>query len=111
MINGKSFYLLHSKQDYRVSLSALPERCPKDKKSSLVLIKLPSVTHGWDSGQRLIDLPFERSDDENVIRFTSPDREEANIPPGFYMMFYVDCRGKPSKAQMVSFDDSVDALD
>lgn len=104
-INGKTFYLLHSNQDYRVKLGDLPEQCSRDK-GSLALIKLPSVTHGWDSGQRLIDLPFKSvPSGENEIGFTSPDSRAENIPPAFYMMFYVDCRGKPSVAQMVRFDD------
>jgi len=40
-----------------------------------------------------------------VIQFTAPDAKASNPPPGYYMLFYVDCMGKPSKAQMVRFDD------
>ena len=28
-----------------------------------------------------------------------------NITPGYYMLFYIDAHGKPSKAQMVRVDD------
>jgi hypothetical protein len=35
--------------------------------------------------------------------------KSANVPPGYYMLFYVDCMGKPSLAQMVRFDDAAKA--
>ena len=81
-----------------------PPPCP-DRNESLVLIKLPSVTHGWDSGQRLIPLTTRPvSPSPRTLRFTLPDRFQDNIPPGFFMMFYVDCKGKPSRARFVLFD-------
>ena len=103
-IGGKTFVLLHSGVDYRVQLAGLPAPCPNGD-GSLVLIKLPSATHGWENGQQFVDLPFRSGDDRSQIQFTAPDAQRANIPPGFYMMFYVDCKGKPSVARMVRFDD------
>jgi len=109
-IEDKTFYLIHSKQKYNVKLSELPDQCSSDK-GSLVLIKLPSVTHGWDSGQHLVELPFSLvTSTEDTISFIAPDSLAENIPPGFYMMFYVDCRGKPSVAQMVRFDDEANKI-
>jgi hypothetical protein len=40
-----------------------------------------------------------------MLQFTTPDASMALIAPAFYMLFYVDCMGKPSIAQMVRFDD------
>ena len=112
----KTFYLLHSDQTYHVTLDQLPERLNNDNKGSLVLIKLPSVTHGWDSGQHLIDLEFSvetsiGSNESDEIVFTAPNSMTENIPPAFYMMFYVDSKGKPSVAQMVRFDNTVNTVD
>jgi hypothetical protein len=103
-IGGKTMFLLHSGGDYRVRLDGLPAPCSNGD-GSLVLIKLPSATHGWQNGQHFVDLAFRVGSDRNQIQFTAPDARRANIPPGFYMMFYVDCKGKPSVARMVRFDD------
>ncbi|HEX4961896.1 MAG TPA: galactose oxidase early set domain-containing protein [Thermoanaerobaculia bacterium] len=111
-IGGKSQYLLHSGQRVTVSLQELPADCPKDQAESLVLIKLPSVTHGWDGGQQFLELPITKTGTgmRKSVQFETPDAVKANAPPGYYMLFYVDCKGKPSKAQMVRFDDRATAL-
>jgi hypothetical protein len=69
-----------------------------------VLEKLSSATHGWQNGQQFYDLPF-RTSGTNEIVFRTPDARAANLPPAYYMLFYVDCRGKPAVARMVRFDD------
>lgn len=72
---------------------------------SLVLIKLGSVTHSFDYGQRLADLQIENvaNGQQSSIRFKTP--ENANLyPPGYYMMFYVNDIGKPSLAKMVKLE-------
>ncbi|MFW9257627.1 galactose oxidase-like domain-containing protein [Nostoc sp. CALU 546] len=69
---------------------------------SVVLIKLGSVTHSFDYGQRLADLPLENValGDESSIKFKAP--KNANLyPPGYYMMFYLNELGKPSYAKLV----------
>lgn len=68
---------------------------------SLVLIRLPSTTHGMDLGQQLIDLPLAAPPtDAGLVRFTAPER--SNIAaPGYYMLFYVNASGKPSKAAII----------
>ena len=67
---------------------------------SLVLAKLGSVTHSFDYGQRLVELPTKVSEDGSLVEFTAPTN--ANLyPPGYYMMFYLNDIGKPSRAKMV----------
>lgn len=104
VIGGKTFNLLHSNAEYRVELAGLPERCPAGRQATLVLEKLSSATHGWQNGQQFYDLPF-RTSGTNEIVFRTPDARAANLPPAYYMLFYVDCRGKPAVARMVRFDD------
>ncbi|CAF3485993.1 unnamed protein product [Adineta steineri] len=110
IIANQTFYLLHSNQSYTVQLSNLPEQCCNQGNASLVIIKLPWATHGWDGGQRLFKLQFNSDDANDQIQFSMPDARQANLPPAYYMMFYVDCMGKPSKAQMIRFDDNVQEL-
>jgi hypothetical protein len=68
--------------------------------ASLVLIKLGSATHGWDNGQRLADLPISQDQATGEVTFTAPTNRHTN-PPGYYMLFYVNDEGKPSRAAMV----------
>jgi hypothetical protein len=73
------------------------------KDGSLVLVKLGSVTHSFDFGQRLAELPIKNVvlGDESTIEFNAP--ENANLyPPGYYMMFYLNDVGKPSHAKMIN---------
>ncbi|HEU0016171.1 MAG TPA: galactose oxidase-like domain-containing protein [Longimicrobium sp.] len=104
-IGGKTFYLLHSDTDYQVQLSGLPETCPAGGRASLVLIKLPSATHGWQNGQHFYELPFRNDGGRTRITFRTPNAQRAQLPPAYYMLFYVDCKGKPAIARMVRFDD------
>ena len=110
VIGDRLFYLLRSNQSYIVQLSNLPTSSCKQKKASLVLMKLSWATHGWDGGQKFFSLSFSSLDRRQRIRLDMPDANQANLPPAYYMMFYVDCKGKPSKAQMIRFDDSVHEL-
>jgi len=72
----------------------------------LVLVKLGSVTHSFDYGQRLVDLPIaikEHKAGSAIIKFNAPSN--ANLyPPGYYMMFYLNAAGKPSHAKMVRLE-------
>ena len=108
VIGGKTFNLLHSNSAYRMSLTGLPESCPADGRPSLALIKLSSATHGWQNGQQFQELPI-TSIVPGEIEFRTPDALRANLPPAYYMLFYVDCRGKPAVARMVRFDDQARA--
>lgn len=104
VIGGKTFNLLHSGAEYRVRLSRLPESCTGGGRASLSLIKLSSATHGWQNGQQFHELALTASGRDEIV-FRTPDARAANLPPAYYMLFYVDCRGKPAVARMVRFDD------
>ncbi|MDJ0554258.1 MAG: galactose oxidase early set domain-containing protein [Microcoleaceae cyanobacterium MO_207.B10] len=72
---------------------------------SLVMVKLGTVTHSLDYGQLLAEATINNVDigATSAIDFTAPDN--ANLyPPGYYMMFYVNDIGKPSKAKMVKLE-------
>lgn len=105
VIDGKRYYLLHSKTDYMIHLSTLPRNCTSGSKEKLVLLKLGSATHGWDNGQRLINLSYKKTGSPLILQMTTPEAKRTLITPGFYMFFYIDCMGKPSVAQMIRFDD------
>ena len=108
-MQGKKYYLLHSNQSYLIQLSGLPDSTNCDLiDSSLVLIKLGSASHSWDVGQRLFSLGFDVIN-EHQIMFTMPRQKELNIVPAYYMMFFVDCMGKPSNATMVRFDNQANS--
>ena len=75
------------------------------KTGSVVLVKLGSVTHALDYGQRLAELKVENValGDESAIKFRAP--KNANLyPPGYYMMFYLNEVGKPSHAKMIKLE-------
>jgi Domain of unknown function (DUF1929)/Bacterial Ig-like domain (group 2) len=83
---------LNYKQNFNLNVSSLAAI------AKLSLIKLGSVTHGFNFGQRLVKLKFNRSGD--TLNVTAPDN--ANLaPPGFYMLFAIDANGVPSIASMV----------
>jgi len=108
-IGGKTYYLVHSEQTYRMTLTGLPETCGGGT-PSLSMIKLSSATHGWENGQAFLDIdmhavPGAPSD----VEFRMPNAHAADMPPAYYMLFYVDCHGKPAVARMVRFDDSAAA--
>jgi len=107
-IGGKTFYLLKSNKRYEVELGGVLQQEPYAQEESLVLLKLPSVTHAGQWGQHYVKLPIEKSDGR-TLSFTAPDMIKENIPPGFYMMFYVDRKGKPSISQIIRFDDEAKA--
>ncbi|MGK7872068.1 MAG: galactose oxidase early set domain-containing protein [Xenococcaceae cyanobacterium] len=70
---------------------------------SLVLIKLGSVTHSFDAGQRFEGLNIESVSTVNgktQLKFTAPDNR-LFTPPGYYMLFYVSGSGMPSHAKIV----------
>ena len=72
-------------------------------KSSLALVKLGTVTHSLDYGQRLVDLPLKVLEDGTSIEFSAPTNAHL-YPPGYYMMFYLNDVGKPSHAKIVKLE-------
>ena len=76
-----------------------------DENGSLVLIKLGTITHSFDYGQRLAEVDINqviplKNPKKSRIKFTVPDNADL-YPPGYYMMFYVNEIGKPSIAKIV----------
>ncbi|MFZ1025508.1 MAG: galactose oxidase-like domain-containing protein [Limnoraphis robusta] len=73
------------------------------KEASLVLNKLGSITHSFDYGQRLAEMPISVLKEGELVLFTAP--ENASLyPPGYYMMFYLNEVGKPSPAKIVKLE-------
>lgn len=68
--------------------------------SGAVLVKLGSVTHSFDVGQRLAPLSLEGSAAEGRLSLRAPDNAHL-YPPGYYMLFCLDATGVPSVARMV----------
>jgi hypothetical protein len=99
----KSYYLLNGENTYSLILEGLPKN-QGNKEHELVLIKLPSFTHNWNNGQFFVNLDIV-SVNNNSLVFQTPNMLDELIPPGYYMMYYVDSYGKPSLSQMVRFDD------
>lgn len=63
------------------------------------LIRLPSVTHGFNQDQRINFLTF-TSNGTSTLNVTAPS--QANLcPPGYYMLFVVNSNGVPSKASII----------
>ena len=73
------------------------------KKGSLVLNKLGSVTHSFDYGQRLVNLPIQVLENRSSVKFTAPTNAHL-YPPGYYMMFYLNDIGKPSHAKFIKLE-------
>jgi galactose oxidase len=61
-------------------------------------IRLPSVTHAFDSNQRLNTLSFTRTG--SGIRVTAPS-SGAKAPPGHYMLFIMNRNGVPSVGHII----------
>jgi hypothetical protein len=68
--------------------------------SGAVLVKLGSVTHSFDVGQRLAPLALLGPAAEGRLSLLAPDNAHL-YPPGYYMLFCLDAAGTPSVARMV----------
>ncbi len=65
----------------------------------LNLVRPAAVSHGFDSGQRVVDVPFE-SRAGGLLEALVPN--SPNIaPPGWYMLFLVNHKGIPSPGKWV----------
>jgi hypothetical protein len=62
------------------------------------LIRLGSVTHGFDMNQRFQALPFARNGTELKMTVTTGSKR---TPPGHYMLFIVNGTGVPSVAKIL----------
>ena len=92
-----------------------PEQKCNIGEGSLVLIKLDSATHGWDSGQQLFDIPinsskysiFDGEETRGSLEFNVPSTSVNQNIPACYHLFYVHCHGKNNKSVSVQDDDKV----
>ena len=66
--------------------------------SRVTFVATGSVTHGWNMGQRFVDLPFSAAG--STLSVQIPARA-SDVPPGTWMMFVFDDAGVPSVAKMV----------
>lgn len=69
--------------------------------SELNLVRLGSVTHGFNFDQRNAPLSFRRT--STGIEVTAP-LDSGTAPPGYYMLFAVNGDGVPSEAAIVRLD-------
>jgi Concanavalin A-like lectin/glucanases superfamily/Galactose oxidase-like, Early set domain/Glyoxal oxidase N-terminus/Purple acid Phosphatase, N-terminal domain len=66
----------------------------------VTLIRLGSVTHGFDENQRFLELAFQ----SNAGSLTVTGPANANVaPPGNYMLFILNSAGVPSVASIIRF--------
>jgi len=67
--------------------------------SRVVLMRAGSSTHAFDNDQRCVVLDFTRPGGTTLQVTAPPDRNVA--PPGYYMLFILDCAGVPSIGRFV----------
>ncbi len=70
--------------------------------SRVTLVASGSVTHGWNMGQRFVELPFASTPvtGGSNLSVQIPARA-SDVPPGTWMIFAFDDAGVPSVARMV----------
>ncbi len=68
--------------------------------SRVTLVRFGSVSHSWNSDQRLLDLPFTLGSAPTQVTARLPSRA-TDTPPGFYMVFAFDANGVPSVAKVL----------
>lgn len=73
---------------------------PSNRLEQVVLVRLPSVTHGFNQDQRRVPLDF-AANGEHGLNVTAPAAGTV-CPPGPYMLFVINDTGVPSLAKMVS---------
>ena len=74
--------------------------------AKVVLVSLPSITHGTDPNQRRVELSFQSSGDNLNLTVTAPANGTV-CPPGPYMLFLIrnNGRGTPSFAKVIRIGD------
>ena len=71
--------------------------------SKVTLIALPSVTHGFNMGQRISRPLFSQA--TGGLNVTAPSNPNTT-PPGYYMLFILNSNGVPSVAKIVQINDT-----
>ena len=67
--------------------------------SRVVLMRAGSSTHAFDNDQRCVILDFTRPGGSKLQVTAPPNRNVA--PPGYYMLFVLDCEGVPSVGRFI----------
>jgi hypothetical protein len=65
------------------------------------LVRLGSVTHGFDQNQRFLELSFQRA--AGGLAMTAPGSASL-APPGHYLLFILDAHGVPSEAKILRIE-------
>ena len=73
-----------------------------------VLVAPSATTHAVDVNQRVVNLPTVRRGDGSGYDVRTPANVDV-APPGHYMLFLVDTRGRPSVARWTKLDPEVTA--
>jgi galactose oxidase len=73
--------------------------------AKVTLVRLSSVTHSFNMGQRFLSLGFDRQN-ETTLRVTAPGAP-GECPPGHYFLFVIDGNGVPSIGHVVRFPTTV----
>lgn len=68
----------------------------------VALIRLASVTHGFDQNQRYVPLDFDTIPSQNKLLVTAPPTTN-HAPPGYYMLFVL------RRSEITLEDNSVDS--
>ena len=69
----------------------------RDDIEKVTLLRLASVTHGFDMDQRYLSLPFQTDPvRSNGLTVEAPENGTF-APPGYYMLFLISDDGAPSK--------------
>ena len=69
--------------------------------SSVTLMPLPSVTHGFNMSQRIVRPLFSQA--QSGLNVTAPS-DPNKTPPGYYMLFILNTNSIPSVAKMVQIN-------
>ncbi len=69
--------------------------------AKISIVGLSSVTHSWNSGQRLAFLTS--TVDNGQLKVTAPT-DPNDTPPGFYMLFLLNSQGVPSIATFLKIE-------
>ena len=73
----------------------------------VTLLRLPSITHGFDQNQRFAELAFTRG--AGGLSVTAPT--DPNLAPaGHYMLYLLNSAGVPSVAKIIRLDDAPSRL-
>ena len=67
----------------------------------VTMLRLPSITHGFDQNQRFVELNFTRV--AGGVSVTAPSDPKL-VPAGHYMMYVLNTTGVPSVAKIIRID-------